>query len=81
MRVGLLIGMILSCKDDDFGDYALGRTSSASTISELDEYLRLPTVKTNDPLAWWQDNRRTYPTLHWMALDFLSVPGWYFIHI
>jgi len=61
MRVGLLIGMILSCKDDDFGDYALGSTSSASTISELDEYLRLPTVKTNDPLAWWQDNHRTYP--------------------
>lgn len=67
--------MILSYKDDDFGDYALG-TSSTSTISELDEYLCLPTVKTNDPLAWWQDNRRTYPMLHQMALDFLSVPGW-----
>src|SRR6267154_2441771 len=50
------------------------RRISLRTSSELDEYLRLPTVKTIDPLVWWQNNRRTYLTLHRMALDFLSVP-------
>jgi hypothetical protein len=45
------------------------------TSSELDEFLQLPTVKTKDPLAWWQNNCRAYPMLHWMALDYLSVPG------
>ena len=48
--------------------------------SELNEYLRLPTVKTNDPLSWWQDNRQTYPTLHRMALDYLSCPGAYLVN-
>jgi hypothetical protein len=33
------------------------------------------TVKTKDPLAWWQNNCRAYPMLHRMALDYLSVPG------
>jgi hypothetical protein len=46
-----------------------------TTSSELDEFLRLPTVKTKDPLAWWQNNCRAHPMLHRMALDYLSVPG------
>ena len=29
--------------------------------------------------TWWQKNHHTYFTLHWMALDFLSVPGTSFI--
>jgi hypothetical protein len=31
-----------------------------------------------DPLKWWWEHRRTYPTLSHMALDYLSIPCEYF---
>jgi hypothetical protein len=50
--------------------------------TELDEYLRLPVENVKDPLKWWYHNRFLYPTLHRMALDYLSIPGKYplFLH-
>jgi hypothetical protein len=43
--------------------------------NELDEYLSHPIEKVRDPIGWWWDHRKQYPTLSQMALDFLSVPG------
>jgi hypothetical protein len=63
--------------DDDFTDFlriSVGTTVS-SPMSELDSYLWLPVEKVKDLLQWWYQNRRDYPTLSHMALDFLSIPG------
>ena len=38
-------------------------------------YLRNEVENVKDPLKWWYDNRHVYPTLHRMALDYLSIPG------
>jgi hypothetical protein len=43
--------------------------------SKLDDYLNLPLERVQDPLKWWYNQRRVYPTLHRMALDYLSIPG------
>jgi hypothetical protein len=63
--------------DDDFADFSrisVGTTTSAP-MSELYSYLWLPVEKVKDPLQWWYQNRRDYPTLSRMALDYLSIPG------
>lgn len=51
----------------------------ASRRSELDEYLRKPVENVKDPLKWWIANRHVYPNLYRMALDFLSIPGMFFL--
>ena len=56
---------------DDFGDISLG---TAQLPDELQEYLRHPVEKVADPLKWWVNNKNLYPTLHRMALDYLSIP-------
>ena len=43
--------------------------------NELDEYLSLSVEKVKDPLKWWYANRKAYPQLSCMALNYLSVPG------
>ena len=49
-------------------------------INELDDYLSQAIEKVSDPIAWWWDHRKVYPTLSAMAFDYLSVPGMlYFI--
>jgi len=60
---------------DDFGDYSLVPCLVplvASWTSSFDHQLYM---KTKDPLACWQNNCRTYPMLHRMALGYLSVQG------
>jgi hypothetical protein len=49
-------------------------TLAAASLSEIDEYLNRPVENILDPLKWWTDNRRVYPNLSSMALDYLSVP-------
>jgi hAT family C-terminal dimerisation region len=49
--------------------------SVAPKSTELDEYLRLLVENVKDPLRWWYGSRFLYPTLHRMALDYLSIPG------
>lgn len=56
-----------------FANISVG-TSAATTLSEVDEYLNRPVENILDPLKWWIDNRRVYPNLSSMALDYLSVP-------
>ena len=50
-------------------------------LNELDDYLSQAVEKVHDPIAWWWDNRKVYPRLLVMALDYLSVPGESFIHL
>jgi hypothetical protein len=45
--------------------------------NELDDYLSQPIEKVRDPIAWWWECRKQYPTLSQMAFDYLSVPGKY----
>jgi hypothetical protein len=56
-----------------FANISVG-TSGATTLSEVDEYLNRPVENILDPLKWWADNRRVYPNLSSMALDYLSIP-------
>jgi hypothetical protein len=58
----------------DFSKISVGTATSAPP-NELDSYLRLPVEKVKEPLRWWYENRRDYPTLSRMALDYLSIPG------
>ena len=56
-----------------FANISVG-TSAVAILSEVDEYLNRPVENILDPLKWWADNRRIYPNLSSMALDYLSVP-------
>ena len=43
-------------------------------LNELDNYLSFDTVKEDtNPLDWWKANKRAYPILSKMALDYLSI--------
>ena len=54
-----------------FGDLSV---TTATRISKIDDYLRLPVEKVTDPLKWWSDNHHVYPHLSAMAWDYLSAP-------
>ena len=43
--------------------------------NEVQVYLSLPVENVKDLLKWWYDNRFVYPSLHRMALDYLSIPA------
>ncbi|KAI5822005.1 hATC-domain-containing protein [Schizophyllum commune Tattone D] len=43
--------------------------------NDLDRYLAAPLEHVTDPLMWWWDNRKVYPVLSLMAMDFLAVPA------
>ena len=43
--------------------------------SEIQEYLKLPVENVKDLLKWWVFNKEMYLNLHWMALDYLSIPA------
>lgn len=55
-----------------FANFSVG--TAVTTLSEVDEYLKRPVENVLDPLKWWIDNRRVYPSLSSMALDYLSIP-------
>ena len=42
---------------------------------KLDKYLSTDPEHVTDALAWWYEHKHVYPRLHWMALDYLSIPG------
>src|ERR1700733_2362868 len=56
-----------------FSNFSIG-VATATTISEVDNYLSRPVENILDPLKWWTDNQRNYPNLSSMALDYLSIP-------
>jgi len=54
--------------------------TTAPRASEIQEYLNFPVENVKDPLKWWVDNKYVYLNLYRMALDYLSIPGkWYVI--
>ena len=42
---------------------------------ELDRYLSMDVECVTDPLKWWYDRRSSYPRLHRMAMNYLTIPG------
>jgi hypothetical protein len=51
-------------------------SDDADTMNELDRYLATHRIKdVKDPLAWWYENRGSYPRLWQMARDYLTIPG------
>jgi hypothetical protein len=42
---------------------------------ELQQYLREPIEKVDDPIAWWLAKASIWPSLARMALDFLTIPA------
>jgi hypothetical protein len=63
--------------DDDFSAFANISVTKhiGSRASELQEYLWKPIKNIKEPLKWWVANCHVYPNLHWMVLDYLSIPG------
>ena len=52
------------------------RKRAKSTFDELQMYLSSDTEDISvNAIQWWQEKKKTYPRLHRMALDYLSIPG------
>jgi len=45
---------------------------------KLAEWLAQPPMPTEDPLHWWLANKKLYPRLSRMAIDFHGIPGEFF---
>ncbi|KDR67829.1 hypothetical protein GALMADRAFT_146839 [Galerina marginata CBS 339.88] len=43
--------------------------------SELERYLNTDIEDVTDPIRWWYVRKTTYPRLHRMALDYLTIPA------
>lgn len=54
---------------------ALAATKSTELRRELDRFLNFDCKHAPDALAWWHDQRETYPRLSRMAVDYLSIPA------
>lgn len=46
---------------------------------ELDCYLSMDPEHITNALAWWHEKRFVYPHLHHMALDYLTIPGEFYL--
>jgi hypothetical protein len=69
-----------NAKDDDgFASFGNLSVTTCPRASEIQDYLSLPVENMKDPLKWWTDNKHAYPNLHWMALDYLSIPGEFYL--
>jgi hAT family C-terminal dimerisation region len=53
----------------------------AAVVDELARYLASPTEATEDPLLWWTEKRMVYPRLARMALNYLSIPGQFYLDL
>src|SRR6266478_3678755 len=60
---------------------ALAAPKPSELLDELDRYLSTDPEHVQNPLAWWHERRKMYPTLSRMALDYLSIPGMYQLSI
>lgn len=54
---------------------ALKPPTATELCDELDRYLSTDPEHVTDPIAWWYDRKTTFPRLHRMALDYLTIPG------
>jgi hypothetical protein len=48
---------------------------SAAAMDELQLFLSRKPEHVTDAVQWWYENRKTYPRLYRMALDYLTIPG------
>jgi len=53
---------------------------STSFIDELCLYLSTEPENVVNAIQWWYEKCKTYPDLHCMALDYLTIPGMYSWH-
>jgi hypothetical protein len=44
-------------------------------VDEMNLYLNTEPENVADPIQWWYEKRKTYPRLHQMAIDYLTIPG------
>jgi hypothetical protein len=54
---------------------ALSAPKPTELLDELDCYLSTDPEHVPNALSWWHEQRKTYPRLSRMALDYLSIPG------
>ena len=54
---------------------ALAAPVPTELCNELERYLSTDIEHVTDPIRWWYERRTTYPHLHRMALDYLTIPG------
>ena len=55
-----------------FVNFSVG-ASTTPALSKLDNYLTCPVKNVLNPLKWWANNHRVYPTLSFMALNYLCI--------
>ena len=60
---------------------ALSAPSKSDLHDELDRYLSNNPEHVTDAIAWWFEKCHVYPRLHRMALDYLTIPGRFFIFL
>ena len=63
---------------------ALSAPSFLNDADELNHYLSTDPEQVGntgrDLINWWYERQGVYPHLHHMALDYLTIPGMYFIY-
>lgn len=60
---------------------ALAPPKPSASYNELDQYLKSDLEDVTDVIAWWHAHHKTYPKLSRMALDYLTIPGMWFVLI
>jgi hypothetical protein len=53
----------------------LSAPKKSTLRDKLDRYLSTDPEDVTDALQWWYKHKHTYPNLHHMALNYLSIPG------
>ena len=67
--------------DDNSNGLASDTSSDGGDLKdELERYLSTGRIKSvDDPLAWWYENRTSYPRLWRMARDYHTIPGKFYL--
>ncbi|CAG8588736.1 5282_t:CDS:2, partial [Racocetra fulgida] len=62
-------------EDDTFASmWASGQEIIQAKKDEVSQYMNLPeTLENEDPLTWWNDHKKTFPTLSSLACNYLGV--------
>ncbi|KAF5323225.1 hypothetical protein D9758_018100 [Tetrapyrgos nigripes] len=62
-------------KRNQFDDLPALKAPRPDDLSdELDCYLKSDVKKVKDVVEWWHGRKKSYPVLHRMALDYLTIP-------
>lgn len=58
---------------------ALAAPTQSDLRDELECYLSSDPEHVGDVLLWWFERQQAYPSLSRMAMDYLSIPGAYYM--